>query len=184
MSRFLLVSLNIEAILQETTLYRRREKLDTMSNGLGLGHAYDATVERIKAQKGEGARLGMATLMWISHSERPLSVNEICNALAVEIGATEINTNNVPSIRTVLGCCQGLAAVDKGSSTIRLIHFTLKEYLSHHAGLFGKPRSRIAETCSTYPNFQAVRDLSSLPYRDFQGTPFLEYASLHWGAKM
>ena len=81
----------------------------------------------------------MAALMWISHSERPLSVDEICNALAVEIGATEININNAPSIRTVLGCCQGLAAVDKGSSAIWLIHFTLREYLSHHADLFGKP---------------------------------------------
>ena len=74
-----------------------------MANGLGFGDVYGATIGRIKAQEGDRARLGMEALMWISHSERPLSADEICNALAVEIGSTDININNVPSIRTMLG---------------------------------------------------------------------------------
>ena len=69
-----------------------------MTDSLGLGGAYDATIGRIKAQGGDGARLGMETLMWISHSERLLSVNEIFQVLSVEIGSTDINTNNVPLI--------------------------------------------------------------------------------------
>ena len=178
------MSLHIKAILQETTLHRRREKLDTMIDGLGLGGAYDATIGRIKGQEGGGARLGMEALMWISHSERPLKVDEICHALAVEIGSVEINPNNVPSIRTVISCCQGLAVVDEGSSTIRLIHFTLKEYLSRHGDLFDRPHSRMAEACLTYLNFQAIKDLSASPSRNFRDTPFLGYASLYWGAHM
>jgi len=183
-SRFLLVSLNIKGILQETTLHRRREKLSIMPNGLGLGDAYDATIQRIKAQEGDRARLGMATLMWISHSVRPLNVDELSHALAVEIGSADINTNNVPSIRTVLACCQGLVAVDKGSSTVRLIHFTLKEYLSNQTDLFDRPHSKIAETCLTYLNFQSIKDLSASPFRNLRGTPFLDYSSIHWGAHM
>ena len=178
------MSLNIKAILQETTLHRRREKLGTIIDGLGLGGAYDATIGRIKAQKGDGARLGMEALMWISHSERILSVDEICHALAVEIELADVNINNVPSIRTVLGCCQGLAAVDERSSTIRLIHFRLKEYLSRHADLFDRPHSRIAETCLTYLNFQAIKDLSASPSHGLQGTPLLGYSSLYWGTHM
>ena len=96
MSRFLLVSLNIKAILQETTLHRRREKLGAITNGMGLEDAYDATIGRIKAQQGDRARLGIKTLMWVSHLRVPLNVNEIRHALAVEIGSTNINTNNVP----------------------------------------------------------------------------------------
>ena len=110
-----------------------------MTNGLGLGGAYDATIRRIKAQDGDKARLGIDALMWVSHSERPLKVDEICEALAVEMGSTDINPNNVPSIRTVLSCCQGLITLDNESSTTRLIRPTLKEYLSHRAGLFGTP---------------------------------------------
>jgi len=183
-SRFLLVSLNIEAILKETTLHRRREKLGTMTNGLGLGDAYDATIGRIKAQKGDRARLGMAALTRISHSERPLKANEIYHALAVEIGSTDFNTSNVPSIRTVLSCCQGLATVDEGSSTIRLIHYTLKEHLYGHAHLFHRAHSKVAEICLTYPNFQAVKDLSASHSFDSRGTPFLGYSSLYWGTHM
>ena len=183
MSRFLLVSLNIKAILQEATLHQRREKLATVTNGLGLGDAYDATIGRIKAQGGDRSRLGMAALMWISHSERPLYVDEICHALAVEIGSTDINTDNIPSIRTVLGCCQGLAAVDKGSSTVRLIHFTLKEYLSRHTDLFDRPHSNIAETCLTYLNFQAITSIWPGSDPDPRHK-ILRYASLHWGTHM
>ena len=184
MSRFLLVSLNIEAILQETTIDWRREKLGAMTNSLGLADAYDATIGRVKAQAGGGARLGMAAIMWISHSERPLSVDEICHALAVYMGATEIKTNNVPSIRTVLSCCQGLGVVDEGSSTIRLIHFTLKEYLSRHADLFDNAHSKMAETCLTYLNSQSIKGLLASPSRDPTGTPFLGYSSLYWGTHM
>ena len=155
-----------------------------MTGGLGLGGAYNATIGRIKAQEGDRATLGMAALMWISYSERPLNVDEICHALAVEIGSTDMNINNVPSIRTVLGCCQGLATVDIGSSTIRLIHFTLKEYLSDRVDLFNGGHSKIAEACLTYLNFRVIKDLSTSPSCDFRGAPFLEYASLYWGIHM
>ena len=150
----------------------------------GLGDAYGATIQRIKAQEGDRARLGVAALMWISHSERPLKVDEICRALAIEIGSTDINTKNVPSIRTVLCCCQGLAVVDKVSLTVRLIHLTLKEYLPRHADLFDRPHSKMAEICLTYLNFHAIKGLSVGPSSDSSDTPFLEYSSLYWGTHM
>jgi len=180
-SRFLLVSLNVDAILKETTIYRRRQKLSAMTDGLGLGDAYGATLNRIKGQGGEMSRLGMAALMWISHSERPLKPDELCHALAVDIGSANLNTDNVPSIGTLLFCCQGLVVVDKKSSTVRLIHFTLQEYLRAHLALFGITHSTVAETCLSYLNSQQVKDLSTVPSPDLQNTPFLEYSSLYWG---
>jgi len=123
--RFLLVSLNIEAILQESALYRRRERLKKITDGVGLGDAYCGTIERIKAQDGDKSRLGTAALMWISHAERPLKEDELCRALAVEPGSRDFNADNAPSVSTLLSCCQGLITVDKEASTVRLIHFTL-----------------------------------------------------------
>ena len=179
-SRFLLVSLNIDAILQETTIHRRRQKLNTMTDGLGLGDAYGATLDRIKGQGGEKARLGMATLMWISHAERPLKPDELCHALAVEIGSPNLNSDNVPSIGTLLACCQGLVAADKEASTIRLIHFTLQEYLRAHPELFGA-HSTIAETCLSYLNSQQVKALSFDPSRDLRNTRPLKDCYLNSG---
>jgi len=184
MSRFLLVFLSIETILQETTIYRRRERLRVMGNGVDLGGAYEATLGRIKAQGGEKARLGMAVLMWITHSRRPLRVEEICHAMAIRIGSNDLDTDDIPPISTLLGCCQGLVAMDQGVSTVRLIHFTLKEYLCTHPDLFDRAHSTMAETCLTYLNFQHVKDHSTRPSPDPRGTPFLEYCSLYWGTHM
>ena len=159
-SRFLLVSLNLDAILQETTTHRRRERLQVMTDELGLEHAYGATLERIRAQGDRKSGLGMTALMWICHSERQLGAEELCQALAVEIGSTEYNVNNAPSIRTVLNCCQGLVIVDKEGSTFRLIHHTLQEYLTSISILPQSPHSTIAETCLAYLNSQQVMALS------------------------
>ena len=148
---------------------------------MGLGGAYGATLGRIKGQGGEKARLGVAALMWISHAERPLNPDELCHALAVEIWSPDLDSDNIPSICTLLACCQGLVVLDREASTIRLIHFTLQEYLLAHPELFGTAHSTIAETCLSYLNSQHIKALSTSPFPDLQSTPFLEYSSLYWG---
>jgi len=181
-SRFLLVSLNIDAILHESTISRRREKLNKMTNGLELGDVYSATIERIKAQGGDKSRLGMTALMWISHAERLLQADELCYALAVQLGSTDFDVGNIPSMSTLVNCCQGLITVDKEASTVRLIHFTLQEYLSVHPDLFSGPHSAMAEICLTYLNSKQVKAISIAPPPDTQSTPFLQYCSVYWGA--
>ena len=180
-SRFLLVSLKIETILSETTIHRRRNRLNAMGDGLGLGDAYEATLERIGAQDGEKAKLAMTTLMWICYSERPLLVDELCHALAVEIGSSQFNIDNVPAIDTLLACCQGLVTIDKEASTFRLIHHTLREYLSTHCSLFPQAHSAMAETCLTYLDSDQVKALPANPSPCQSSMPFLKYCSRYWG---
>ena len=164
-----------------------------MTNGLELGDVYDATIQRIKAQDGDKCRLGMAALMWISHAERPLLADELCHALAVQLGSRDFDVGNIPSMSTLVNCCQGLITVDKEASTVRLIHFTLQEYLSCHPDIFSKPHSAIAEICLTYLNSQSIKALSTAFCPDTrlvyeralspitQNAPFLEYCSVYWG---
>ena len=177
-----------------------------MTDTLELGDAYGATLDRIKGQGGEKAGLGIAALMWISHSERPLKADELCHALAVEIGSPSLDAENVPSIGLLLACCQGLITVDKEASTVRLIHFTVQEYLQAHPELFDSAHSTMAETCLSYLNSRQVKalpagpnpdledsnlqdtwradsghDYSDLEDSQMQSTPFLEYSSLYWG---
>ena len=180
-SRFLLVSLNIDSILQESTIYQRKERLRKMGDGSGLEDAYSATIERIKAQGGGNRRLAMDALMWVSHAERPLMADELCHALAVELGSTNFNAENVPSMSTLISCCQGLITVDKEASTVRLIHFTLKEYLSARIDMFGRPHSAMAEICLTYLNLEEVKALSAVPAPHIFRTSFLRYCSRNWG---
>ena len=152
-----------------------------MTGGLELGDVYGATIERIKAQDGDRSRLGMTALMWISHAERPLRADELCSALAVELGSTDFDAGNIPSMLTLVSCCQGLITVDKETSTVRLIHFTLQEYLSSHPDIFSGPHSAMAEICLTYLNSKQVKALSTAPASDTQNARFLEYCSVYWG---
>ena len=167
--------------MHESTIYRRREKLSKIADGSELGGVYGAAIARVMAQDGDKSRLGMAALMWISHGERPLRAGELCHALAVELGSTDFNIDNVPSVSTLVSCCQGLIAVDKEVSTVRLIHFTLQEYLSTHPDIFNRPHSTMAEICLTYLSSKQVKALSTCPSPDTRAMPFLEYCSVYWG---
>ena len=140
--------------------------LREMRDGSGLRGVYKATLENIKAQGDDKARLGMTTLMWIFYSWKPLQVDEICHAAAIRVGSTDLESDDIPAISTLLGYCKGLAEIDKRTSTVRLIHYTFSEYLSAHPDLFGRAHSTMAEICLTYLNFQHVKDLSAGPSPD------------------
>ena len=179
--RFLLVSLNVDAILEEVTIRQRRKKLEEMTQGNGLSDAYTATLSRVKAQKGYKSKLGLKVLMWVLYSERPLRAEELRHALGVEIGSVDLDQENVPALRTLVASCLGLVTVEQFSSTVRLVHFTLREHLLHDPTLFRSPHSAIAEVCLTYLNFGFVRDLSLTLYSASSIMPLLRYASVYWG---
>ena len=179
--RFLLVSLNIDAILGEITIYDRRQKLNEMAKGKHLEDVYATTLDRMKEQKGSRSRLGMEALMWVSNSERPLHTSELCHALGVKIGSPDLSAESIPTTRTLLACALGLIVVEASSSTVRLVHFSLQEYLSNNPSLFQSPHSMIAEVCLTYLNFQCVRELSPTLSSAPQTVPLVGYASCYWG---
>ena len=176
-----MVSLNIDAILGEVTVRLRRKKLEEMTQGDGLSEAYTATVSRLKAQKGYKSVLGLKILMWVLYSERPLRAEELRHALGVEVGSADLDPENSPALRTLVASCLGLVTVEASSSTVRLVHFTLQEYLSNNPTLFDSPHSAIAEVCLTYLNFDSVRHFPPTLDPISAIAPFLEYASVYWG---
>jgi len=125
----------------------------------------------------------MAALMWISHSRRPLQADELSHAITIRIGSDGLNIDDFPAISTLLNCCQGFATIEKGTLTIRLIHFTLQEYLCAHPDIFNGAHATM-ESCLPYLNFPSVKCLSADSSPHPRGTPFLEYSSLYWGTHM
>lgn len=61
--KFLFGSLNVEATLQESIVYRRRERPGKMGSGLGLGGVQGTMMEWIKAQGGDKSKLWRGALM-------------------------------------------------------------------------------------------------------------------------
>ena len=171
----------MDAILAATTVHQKRQVLGQMASGFGLHDAYNTTLDRIRQQDGSRSRLGMATLIWISRSERPLLWEELCHALGVDLGAGVFTINNIPSVRTVLGCTLGLVTVDENASTVRLLHLTLQEYLAASPVAFETPQSMMAEICLTYLNSPLVREPQPDVNKALAASPFLEYATRFWG---
>ena len=120
--RFLLVSLNIDAILGEVTIRQRRKKLEEVKRGNGLSDAYTTTLTRLKAQERHRSILGLKVLAWVLYSERPLREEELCHALGVEMGSTDLDPENVPALRILLASCLSLVIIETSSSTVRLVH--------------------------------------------------------------
>jgi len=179
--RFLLVSLSINTILEGVTIRQRRKRLEEVAKSNGLSDAYAAALTRLKARGGYESALGLKVLMWVVYSERPLLAEELCDALGVETRSVDLDSENVPTLRTVLLPCLGLVTVEPSSSTVRLVHSTLHEYLPSDPTLFHSPHSTIAEVCLTYLNFRNVWDL--VPTFDYSAPPtmpLLEYASCYW----
>jgi len=151
------------------------------TTGVDLDSLYDQTLQQIKEQKGDLPRLGMEVLMWVSHAERPLRIDELCHALAVDVEATDLDSEKIRSQDTVLGSCLGLAMVDKKTSIVRLIHDTLQQYLSR-PGILSGTHKVLGEACLAYLNFDQIKRLPASDVGNLGHMPFLEYSSSCWGA--
>ena len=179
MLRFLLVALNIEAILGETSLAGRKQMLRKVATtGMGLDSVYAQTLQRVREQKGDRSRLGMEVLMWVSHAERPLLIDELCHALAVDLRSTDLDPENIRPQDMVIESCLGLAVVDAETSTVRLIHYTLQEYLSRH-GIFPDAHKTLGQVCLAYLNYKQIVGLPAHGVSNLGDMPFLTYSSLY-----
>ncbi len=53
---------------------------------------------------------------------------ELQYAIAVEIGESELDEENLPDIEDIISVCAGLVTIDEQSGVIRLVHYTTQEY--------------------------------------------------------
>ena len=148
--------------------------------------AFRGIINRIReCPRTSHAELGLRVLMWLHFAYRPLNLVELQHALAVEIGHTEFDKDNIPSQEVLLDCCLGLVVVDKETSTVRFVHYTLEEYFRKYTTEeFPNGCSSIAETCLTYLNFGGLKhpceSLDSLECKLLEYA-LLDYAALNWG---
>jgi hypothetical protein len=73
-SRFLLPALQIQAVLDQTTISKRRKALLTIP--VGLESAFEITINRIRSQNSQRAEQAMNVLMWTLQGKRNLTISE------------------------------------------------------------------------------------------------------------
>ncbi|KFZ08626.1 hypothetical protein V502_09249 [Pseudogymnoascus sp. VKM F-4520 (FW-2644)] len=151
-----------------------------------LNEAYDEAIERIDSQLPEESELAKTVLSWITYAMRQLTTKELSHALAVEIGESELDEDNIPNIEDVISVCAGLVTVDEESDVIRLVHYTTQEYFERVRDNWNpKAQEEIASTCLTYISFETFNTGRCDNDADFESrigqNPFLDYAARYWG---
>ena len=173
-------ALHIRIVLEARTKERRRKALGALTTK--LGDAFGSTIERIKRQPEDSADQAMQVLLWVHLAERPLLVDELLHALATEIGHRDLHRDNFPGRGTFLDCCLGLVIIDDETSTVRLVHYSLQEYLKTQDQLFPRGHQCIAEICLTYLMFEsATSELVSTTIESSSRLALFDYPSCEWG---
>jgi hypothetical protein len=148
--------LQIRTVLQATTIRDRYEALKTLPSN--LDEAFSGTMNRIEQQPSVLSNKAGMIIAWIYLAERPLTVDELLYSLAIRDGDRSLDLRGIPIRKSLLNCCQGLALIDQETSTVRLVHYSLQEYLSRRDEIFGRTKaawhSVIARTCLTFLKFR------------------------------
>ena len=161
-----------------------RESLKTLPKD--LDGTYEEAMRRIEDQNEDERLLARQVLMWISSAVRPLKLDELQEALAVEADAHQLDEDNLTEGELLTSVCAGLVTVDKSSNVIRLVHYSAQEYFKRVASIkFATAHIDIAKTCLTYLLFD---DFASGPTTDEDAAVrkihkhhFLSYAAKNWG---
>lgn len=202
---FILVSFQLEMLLRPRTLTEMRQVLETVPQR--LPDFYALTMKRIQERESD---LAIKTLAWLTKCVRPLHVDELREALAVEHSTTLINPEALLHPEDVLEMCCGLVTIDH-AGIVSFAHATVHEYLLNSLELIRDFDRFIAKTCLDYLSFrqfssQTTESMRSGTFRDkfvtvgrlkdslelLRGTvndhyaarvnqnPFLAYAGKYW----
>lgn len=143
-----------------------RDALKRLPSGdHALEQAYAATMERISNQKEHRRNLAMETLCWVAFSRKPLTIQQLQHALAVEIGTKTLDEENITDETVIPSACVGLISIQTGhrwhnesQREVTLVHETTQAYFNQtrqrwfhgiEATLFNK-----CLTCLTYDDFR------------------------------
>lgn len=171
MPRFLLAQLHIDSLIDKTSPKAIKTALVQPPKGSdALNLAYGEAIERINDQKPGFKDLAKQVLLWNTCAHRPLSVQELQHAIAIEPGDIALDHDGISDIQDMLSAYAGLVVIDQESNIVRLVHYTTQEYLECvQLARFSGTRRNIYASCLTCLSYDAFSDGYSLNNIDFGG---------------
>ena len=152
LGRFLLATLHMDSLAQEDNISDLKAALNRLPET--IKKTYEEALERMQNQGSRRAERGNEVLMWITLTQRPLTVSELLVALAVRRGDRDLDQDRTPQKEMLLSACCGLVVIDEESQIIRLVHYTAEEYLAYvRQTRFPNGHQFITEALLTYLRF-------------------------------
>jgi ankyrin repeat protein len=186
-ARFLLAQLHLDSLIGKSSPKAIRNALKELPTGSeAYDYAYKDAMGRIKGQVKDQEELAKQVLSWITCAKRPLTTLELQHALAVEVGETELDEDNLPQVEDMVSVCAGLITVDKESKIIRLVHYTTQEYFKRtQKDWFPNIEDDITVTCVTYLSFSTFESGFCATDEEFEerlrSNQLYNYAACNWG---
>lgn len=143
-------------------------------------------MNRIQGQGDDQAEMARQVLSWITFAKWPLKAPELEHAIAIIIGGTTFDFENICPVSDMASACAGLVTIDEKTGDVRLVHYTAQQYLEETCDRWlPDAHPYLAEACAAYlslENFKngPCRTLSQYRAR-LSHYPLYRYASLHWG---
>lgn len=185
---FLIARLQLDSLARSRTRADFDDCLGNLPSGSdGLRQTYYEAMDRIRSQEKQDVDYAERILAWLCFSARPLKVDELRWALAVnpdKPDEQDFNENRLLPREDIEPLCAGLVVIDEDN--VRLVHHTLQEFFdAEKDALFPhNAKESIALTCIKFLDYQRFarrcktkQELQQLKHDN----PFLQYAVEHLG---
>ena len=156
----------------------------------GYDGFYERNMLRIteESENPRASSLARKTIEWVVHANRPLSLVELKDALAVDLNKAGFRKAARPDKATILEVTAGMIMIDLDEKNVRLNHRTAQEYFDKSRDRwFGAAPVNITRVSLHYMSLgELAKPLGGI-YEDKEfdarkkAYPLLEYACIYWG---
>ncbi|KAI9669948.1 MAG: hypothetical protein M1831_006984 [Alyxoria varia] len=156
-----------------------------------LNQAYRDTIKRIQDQPPPFLDLARRVILWLTYSERQLSIGELQHALAVQsqVDFDDLDEDSIVDVQDLVSVCAGLVTVDDDTQVIRFVHYTTQEFFERTLDIrrfwFPNARAEISTACLLYLSFRPLAAGPCKSAEEFKARcrryVFLDSASRFWG---
>ncbi|KAI9723916.1 MAG: hypothetical protein M1828_004035 [Chrysothrix sp. TS-e1954] len=154
---FLWAHLQIEDLCCQTNDKEIEQALQTLPNGLET--VYARSFENIERLPFSRKRLAHKVLLWVLYAARRMSVDEVAEAVAVEIGSSALDPSNIVSRKHQLVMWTNSLVMIDVDNTIHTVHSSVQDYVFARLEAAVKPhdpyeqtlaQTEMARVCLTY----------------------------------
>jgi len=172
--RFLLLTLQTDHVLGTSDSREIKRRLQSLPTD--LTEAYREVFERMTEPAFARRILG-----WILRAPGLLRMNELQEALGIEIGVPSLDRDLITEPEVIVRTCQGLVCYGLDTGYVTLSHETVKTFLENNELERLPSHSELAKTCLTYLQFP-VFDHGVIPRTrsTYSVYRFLGYAASFW----
>jgi hypothetical protein len=112
---------------------------------------YLTVMERITSQDEVRQTIAVTALTWITYAKSRLNIDQLLHAIAVNLDPEieDIEPDDLIDVELLLSSCLGLVILNKEDRIVRLVHYTVQDYLEKKFPKLDANTS-IAKTSMTY----------------------------------